>query len=75
MKAVGQKLYEQLVSWFTNAAPGESITYKDVALKFGISERYAKNALCVLQSEGLIRHETVWRLADDMAHLKEPKHG
>lgn len=70
MKRIG--LRPRLIDWFKNAPPGETITSRDVAVKFCVSHRYAKNALCVLQAEGLVKHETVWRIADDMAYLKEP---
>lgn len=68
-------LRPRLIDWFKSAPPGETITSRDVAVKFGVSYRYAKNTLSILKAEGLVENESVWRIADGMAHVKEPKHG
>jgi MarR-like DNA-binding transcriptional regulator SgrR of sgrS sRNA len=54
-------LREQLAEWFKSAGPHETITAQDVATKFGVSVRYARNALAFLHTSGWIERETVWR--------------
>jgi DNA-binding transcriptional ArsR family regulator len=55
-------LPNQLADWFTTEGrSGEFLSASDVAVKFGVTLRYARNALSKLRQAGLVERETVWR--------------
>lgn len=60
-KLLSPELRVQLGRWF-ESFPGEMLSAQDVALKFGVSIRHARNELSILKNEGVIVRETVWRL-------------
>lgn len=65
-------LREQLAEWFRAAGPNETLSAQDVATKFGVTVRYARNALAFLRTAGWIESETVWRFKSDTHGKTKP---
>jgi hypothetical protein len=57
---------------FFESNPTEMLAAKDVALKFNVSLRYARNALSILKNEGALERVTCWRVNRSCDHAPNP---
>lgn len=73
MSARGHGSVGALRSWF-EANPGEQLTYDDLVVKFAFgSRKSAKQAVCVLKTEGLLRTDVFVYADPERPRAAEPK--